>query len=183
MIKTILLLLVTTQVFAQETHKEYLVYRVWLSKFSYTMLESGSKRIKEGMIVESQSETFNGKIISNIYGMGTKDIKLFIAIRMRGYDRTIMNALKQENERVIDSNNSITYDERRFMVKFEDLKILYPSFDLNRARDLNDPYQPFRITKDLSSGRGHGHIADDPIFDVDSVVWDLKTRQYFNGEL
>lgn len=39
--------------------------------------------------------------------------------------------------------NYTRYDRRRYCVPLDRLQTVFPSLDLNRARDMNDAYQPF----------------------------------------
>lgn len=63
------------------------------------------------------------------------------------------------------------FDKRRYYIPFNRLKKVYPSFDINRAVNENDLYQPF-ITIDFSDSGYWYYLAKQKPLDVHGLVFD-----------
>lgn len=67
-------------------------------------------------------------------GIGLKEMSGYLWLRIEGLEENDM-------ARLIDPIEG--FDKRRYCIPFDRLKAIIPSLDINRAKDLNDKYQPF----------------------------------------
>lgn len=70
--------------------------------------------------------------------IGSKEMSRFLWLRVEGLEENEMARLTDPIEQ-----NGETYDKRRYCIPLERLQAIVPSFNVNRAKDLNDKYQPF----------------------------------------
>lgn len=118
-----------------ETYKEYPILEIAISTRSRSPLASGSELIQEGDIVA---------IRRPYHTIGTLEGKDFLWLRIYGEDIYDMGIFVKGVE-IIDAEGDPVahYDNRRYSIPLERLKEIFPALDLDRARDLNDDYQPF----------------------------------------
>ena len=83
-------------------------------------------------------------------GIGLKEAKTFLWLLVDGLAAWELPELTHVLMEPLDPTrlyeppeNYTRYDKRRFSIPLERLQTIYPSLDLNRARDENDAYQPF----------------------------------------
>lgn len=124
-----------------ETFNEYIEWEIAISTQSYSPLASGHERVQEGDIVT---------IRRPLGYIGTKESSLFIWLRIEGEDTSVMEAFRHpeflpDTDTRSDSFGDplVYYDKKRFRIPLERLKEILPRFDLDRARDPLDDYQPF----------------------------------------
>jgi len=134
---------------AQETYKSYQVYRVLIAMESKADLKSGHERYKEGDIIDARPE------MAQTEGLGTAEVNNFIALRVQGFSRDIMDSLAVK----IDG-----FDKRRFSIRFSDLKTQWPSFDTTQVHVLDD---------DLKV------VLKNGLFNIEGLVWDKLYQRYW----
>lgn len=163
-------LLLSSPVFAQHTFKEFIVYRVAVNIQDHSD-HGTSERSKIGDIVDARPER------STVNGVGSGETKDFIWLRLRGFSRDKMDRLTDIME---DTTAGKIYDKRRYYINLEDLKKQFPAFDIARAKDANDFYQPFYITnKQKDANWGYEFLIRSVIFDARGLVFDKQTRLYW----
>ena len=68
----------------------------------------------------------------------------------------------------------LRYDKRRYAVPLERLAELDPTFDIDRAKDLNDVYQPY-IPLDGDDGT---FLSEHSPFQAEGLIWDKELQDY-----
>jgi hypothetical protein len=106
---------------------------IGVAVFGKTDLASGHERHQEGDIISARRVTG---------GIGLKEARDYLWLHVEGLDDEAMFELKVRNA---DSSDAEAYDKRRYCIHFARLKEIFPSFDISRARDRADPYQPFLL--------------------------------------
>ena len=126
-----------------ETYREYPTMEVALSCFSKG--PSGPEmhdRIQAGDIVG---------IRNPLPHIGLKEGKLWIWLRIDGLELNEFDRLAFGNPDGDYNPNEAAdlglpnYEKRRFCIPFQQLKKAYPAFNIDRALDPDDTYQPFMI--------------------------------------
>ena len=116
--------------------RSYPDVEIAISTQSYSPLASGHERVQEGDIV-----TVVGKLRTS---RGLKAGKLFLWLRIYGEEIAF---LQQLMEHIFDLDGDgdpgKQFDKKRFNIPLQRLKNQFPAFDLVRARDPLDDYQPF----------------------------------------
>lgn len=129
-----------------------------------------NERVKSGDIVNIRKPH---------YVIGTKEANEYLWLRITGLE---------ENEYVqlissgfdLDADHEFghqilgetkRYEKRRFMIPLERLKKYYPPFDISRALDPNDKYQPF-LTIDFSESGYYYFLDSVKPLDVHGLVFD-----------
>lgn len=120
-----------------------------------------SERICEGDVVE---------IRKPLSAIGFKEANLFIWILIENLEWFESNKYKDQSYDVSNPDLEFAqrFDKRRYMIPLQHLKTIVPEFDIDRARNPNDIYQPFRIL-DLNNFRWI--IDNDPIA-VEGLIFD-----------
>ena len=120
-----------------------------------------SERAKEGDIITSRKAH---------YTIGTKERTNYLWLRIEGLEDEFMRQLTDLNF----DGNSARYNKRRFSIPLHRLVEVFPSFDINRARDIADEYQPFMIL-DEDTGR---YLVPVKPFQVSGLVFDKTLGVY-----
>lgn len=98
--------------------------------------------------------------------IGSGEDKRFLWLRLEGLEENEMAQLVA----------SITgFDKRRYSIPLDRLKVLWPSFDMNRALDPNDSYQPFIL---IDGDGPHWFLDITPAFSVHGLVYDKILGDY-----
>ena len=112
-----------------ETDPTYPVMEAAISLEAFADLTSGHERKQEGDIIS---------IREPVGFIGFKEAETYLWLKLEGLEEDEMNLLI---ESLYDGGE--VYDKRRYLISLDRLKELEPTFDLNRARDVDDLYQPF----------------------------------------
>lgn len=114
-----------------ETFINYPIREIAISTENSAPLNSGHERKLEGDIVAVRN-------VSN--GIGSGETKKFIWLRVEGLEKLEMDVLI---EPLTEEPFETIYDKRRYCIPLERLQKFVPTFDINRAKDATDIYQPF----------------------------------------
>lgn len=162
-----------------ETFRSYQTWEVALFVVDNSPLASGHERVQEGDIAA---------IRLPLPHIGTKERFKFLWVRLSGEDDNIMSDLAQPNTEPADTLNengtfqrgANVFEKRRFCIPFERLNDV-SAFDLARARDTADSYQPFQpIDEDMPIDGGEGlrlGSSRGPL-DIRGLVFDKSTGMY-----
>lgn len=147
------------------TYRDYPVMEAALSLFHGGRLASGHERATLGDIIEVRLP--RGEI-------GTLERQVFLWLRIYGLDLGDMSQLKTPHF----SNDELPerqFDKRMYSIPLARLKQVMPSFDMERARDPEDLYQPFFVL-DETTGRfvANGQAP----LPVQGLILDKRTRRY-----
>lgn len=128
-------------------------------------------------------------------GVGLKEMHSYIWMRVEGWTKTRMDALISEltpysQPDVIDDlanmDDESMYEKHRFCVPLETLNTLLPSFDIDRARDELDLYQPFMI---VDEGNGDEDRLEEGLYlignrpiDLDGIIFDKLLNRFISGD-
>lgn len=128
--------------------------------------DAGGERVKEGDIVALRPPGT---------GVGTKESKLFLWLRLEGLDtRAEYDVLTRLSFEPDDEDTGTKYDKRRYSIPLRRIKRFDPGFSLPRARDPADQYQPYILMdeEDLT------YLAVNRVFDLRGLVFDKGTGDY-----
>lgn len=128
-------------------------------------------------------------------GVGLKEMHSFLWLRVEGWSRARMMALTAELtpysqpdvlDDPIDNDEEAMYEKNRFCVPMKALKAVMPSFDVDRAMDELDRYQPFLI---VDEGNGDDARIEEGLFlmdsrpiDLDGIIFDKLLQRYISGD-
>lgn len=127
--------------------------------------DPGGERMKEGDIIVLRPQAT---------GIGSKETKIFLWLRLEGlFTRIEFDPLK-ESIYEPDEDTGVRYDKRRYCIPFARLQIVDPSFDINRARDSADLYQPYLVT----DAEDYTFVSTNPPFQVSGLVYDKAVGDY-----
>ena len=127
----------------------------------------GGERKKEGDIV----------VVRPIgMGVGESETKRYLWFRVDGMlYRHSYDFLLMPNYDPDDPETGVVYDKRRYSVPLERLLTFDPAFDVDRARDLNDLYQPYMVMDEET----FEYLTIDPPFDLaGGLVWNKLAGDY-----
>lgn len=111
-------------------------------------------------------------------GIKVRSRRLFLMVE--GLERAAMLRLKEryidpypvdKSDPMWDTEN---YGKRRYCIPLERIKELFPTFDIDRAKDLNDEYQPF-LTLDTETGYW---LSNEAAVMVNGLIFDKITGEY-----
>jgi len=128
-----------------ETFRSFPVAEVAIALRSKPDLIGGS-RIQEGDIVAVRMADNHAS-----RGIGLKEDKLYLWIRIEGWDLNDFSRLTAKTKEPPDDFDQLEppggteptpYDKRRYCIPLERLKIVMPSLDMEKARDLGVAHQP-----------------------------------------
>lgn len=107
-------------------------------------------------------------------GMAERGRMIWIRVTTE-LDSTVLDQL---GEPFIESD--VLYQKRRYSVPLNRIAEKFPSFDINRALDEGDHYQPFVGTPDTPYGvKGNFQWAETiPPFDIEGFVFDKATMRF-----
>lgn len=117
--------------------------------------------------------------------IGTKEGKEFVWLRLEGPEQNSLQYLKHRVADYVDPDLKYMaerqylkrYDKRRYCIPLERLKQLFPNFDIDRARDADDFYQPF-ITIDEADSGDYKYLAAEKPFRAEGLVFDKELGDY-----
>ena len=111
------------------TNRKYPIYEIAISTINRK--NNPNERIRIGDIVVRRKPR---KCI------GYKEAKIFIWMLVQNFEEAIIPQLADENQ-----ENNIRFEKRRYMIPLSNLKKHFPFFDIQKAKDPNLIYQPFRL--------------------------------------
>lgn len=139
------------------TNRKYPVMEVAIRTRSYK--DHDDERAKEGDIIAVRPPHFV---------IGTAERTGYIWLRIEGLEEGDFGLQRTVFE------GKTRFDKRRYSIPLHKLKQVYPAFDINRAKDINDEYQPF-IVLDLDTGV---YLAPHKPFSVHGLVFDKVKGEY-----
>ncbi len=113
-----------------QTYKDYSSVEVAVSLTSEKDLASGHERKQEGDIIVVRRP---------LKGIGTAEAKTHLWLKVEGLDKADLDKLTQQ----VDEDND--YGKRRYCIPLEQIKKQMSSFDISRALDKDEIYQPFLL--------------------------------------
>lgn len=141
-----------------ETNPSYSVFEVALSLEDCTPHTNGTKERKlAGDIIGLRRP---GTMI------GSAEMHTFLWLRIEGLE---------ENEMVQLTENVAGFDKRRYSIPLDRLKALVPSFDIDRALDPSEMYQPFLLP---SVETPYEYVVETRAFNVHGLVFDKQTAEF-----
>ena len=128
--------------------------------------DSGGERKKEGDIIAVR--------LSGSY-IGTKEATnhLWLRLEAADYERLQFDALVEAVFEP-DQDTGTRYDKRRYCIPFGRLLILDPAFDVDRARDPADIYQPYLVVDE----EDYTFVSSESPFQVSGLVFDKTVGDY-----
>lgn len=105
-------------------------------------------------------------------GVGRKERKNYLWIRVEGLSKVTFRALEQVN---FDSTAGVWYDQRRYCIPFHRIKAQFPAFDLTLAVDSSQVYQPFLP---VDSDGPWLWLPGQPPLNASGLIVDKKTGLY-----
>lgn len=103
-------------------------------------------------------------------GIGSAEMSRYLWMWLEGLDDDAMSAL--DSMMIIAD---VIYDKRRYVIPFERIAAIVPSFNVSRALDLLDKYQPFRGVDEEPPFR---FVRDSRPFNVHGLVFDKLIRRF-----
>lgn len=148
-------------------NKKYPVFEIGVLAINYPD-HTPNGRAKMGDIITSR--------IPIHYVMGTGVWRDRIRLMVEGVEEDEIPFLQTSNWDSDYRNDEgvNAFDKRRFCVPLHRLKETFPSFNLNRAKDTNDIYQPFML---LDEDNGKYLTLRKPL-SVHGFVFDKLKREY-----
>ncbi len=158
-----------------ETFRDYPVYELTLALFSKR--DRQGEHIQEGDIVDAYPA-------GDVIGMGRKEIKLFMRIRVEGWDSSQYGRLNTHLTEPPDDFDEIDpeppkYDKRRYCVPLDRLNKVLPSLDLAKARDPNVIHQP-GMPVDTDDPHDYLEGAEMRPLPIEGLVWDKVLGEFIN---
>lgn len=147
-----------------ETNPTYPVREVAIALENAPDNPSGAERKKKGDIVAIRA---SGEAI------GAQEGKRYLWLRIEGLEENEMSLFTQQvREPTFPTGEP--FDKRRYCVPLGRVQTLYPSFNMTRALDSNDFYQPFVLidSEDFSI------VTADAPWQVSGLVFDKATGDY-----
>lgn len=139
-----------------QTIRRYPILEVSVQTFSRRPVDpSGHERSLEGDIITARSPTA---------GIGRLEMHGHLWLHLEGCE---------ENDRWL-TEPCVGYQKRRYQIPLPRLAELFPWFDLARARDIAEVYQPFLL---VDEDTGLYVIRGRPL-DLHGIVFDTETRRY-----
>jgi len=153
--------------------RRYTRMRTALNTPEFTPLASGHRRAVCGDIICCQPPNQ----IDPVGSIGKAEAHTLLWLYLEGLEDQEMQLLASRDWEpyLTGDEPTIKFDKRRYCIPFRRLKKMYPAFDINRAKDPSDPYQPFVF------------IPDDPpyyfqsrpiVFQVQGLVFDKATGRF-----
>lgn len=151
------------------TSRDYPVAEIALSLEYGGVLASGHERKIVGDIIAIRKPSA---------GIGMAEMKRFLWLRVEGLEENEFGTLTMlESEEGGPGEDLTSYDKRRYCIPLERLKALYPDFDINRALDSDDIYQPFLPVDEDGPALYLTSSVVAPL-SVEGLVFDKRTRTY-----
>lgn len=147
-----------------ETNPNYPTMEIALAKTNAPDLPD-HERMKRGDIIAIRKP---GSYI------GSKEGKTFIWLHIDGLEQNDFAVFTQQVFEPTDPETGERFDKRRYSIPFGRLTTLYPAFNLTRATDSNDFYQPFL----LIDSEDYEIVSADPAYDVTGLVFDKAIGDY-----
>jgi len=140
------------------TNRKFPVMEIAISLTGKANLPSGHERKQLGDIIAIR------KPHSVI---GSKEVTEFLWLRIEGIEEDLMMLLQD----IVESTGqpSVVYDKRRYCIPLRKLKKFFPSFDIGRAMDKTDIYQPFIV---VDEDEPHIYLADLRPLRIEGLVFD-----------
>lgn len=101
--------------------------------------------------------------------IGTKEQTNYLWLRIEGLEELELELLNEENY-----EGNVRFEKRRYCIPLHRLKEVYPAFDITRARDMLDKYQPFMII-DEETGR---YLTPVKPFNIHGLIFDKTKGEY-----
>lgn len=106
------------------------------------------------------------------YAIGAKERAAYVWLRLEGLEENEMARLADV---LVETEDGPVFDKRRYCVPLDRLAEVLPGFDVGRARDTADTYQPFY---NLDEETGTWLALQVPPLDVHGLVFDKLTGEY-----
>ncbi len=147
-----------------ETNPNYPTMEIALAKINAPDLPDHERMKKGDIIAIRKPGTF----------IGGKEGKTFLWLQIEGLEEIEFGNFCQQVFEPTDPETGVSFDKRRYCVPFGRLSVLYPAFNLTRASDPNDFYQPFL----LIDSEDFEIVSADPAYDVSGLVFDKAIGDY-----
>ena len=113
--------------------------------------------------------------------IGKKEAKSLIWLRVEGLEEIEIGTLVQESSGLMMDEDkaavSERFEKRRYFIPLQRLKKIKPDFDIARAMDTNDSYQPFMVVDFADSGFFR-YLASDKPLSVHGLIFDKIRGEY-----
>ena len=108
--------------------------------------------------------------------IGVKERADYLWLRIEGWEEDAYWSIHEPNFDAHYSNDegTIAYDKRRYCIPFHRLKEVYSLFDIARAENISDEYQPFMII-DEDNG---AYLTPQKPYSIHGLVYDKVFREY-----
>lgn len=143
-----------------QTNRVYPVVEVALSCTAHAPLDSGHERKLTGDIIAVRPPNM---------GIGLMEGHRYLWLRLDSWEEEQTGQLTMSVQ-----EGDVAYEKRRYQIPLERLKAIVPAFDVDRALDPTDPYQPF-LSVDLETGL---FLSAAPPLDIHGLVLDVVTGEY-----
>ncbi len=141
------------------TNRKYPVKEIAIITINYPD-DNGGERAKEGDIITVRNPH---------HVIGLKERTNYLWLRVEGLEENDCNNLNMDG-----GEGGVRYDKRRYCIPLHKLIEVFPSFDISRARNITDEYQPFMML-DEDSGE---YLSPVKPFSVNGLVFDKITGEY-----
>lgn len=141
-----------------QTRRRYPVRELALRVFSSAPLASGHERALMGDVIECRPPGV---------GLGWMEMSRFLWLRVEGLEENDAGMLHQPRE---------GWEKRRYQIPLARLAAIVPGFNVARATDLADIYQPF-LPVDEETGRFLEGVAVPPL-PVEGLIFDVVTGRF-----
>ena len=160
--------------------RRYPIMEICVTTRSKAALASGAERSQEGDIIEVRAPND---------GIGLSEARTLLWLRFEGledWEYGLLKDLWTEPLMILRDDRVDQYppvfDKRRYCIPLERLKGVAPFFDLARARDGADPYQPFLPIDTDDDDIRFQHVyfpgMARPPLRIEGLIYD-KARQVF----
>ena len=106
-------------------------------------------------------------------GVGLKEAKRYLWLRIEGLDTRAEYDVLAESIYEPDEEGT-RYDKRQYCIPLAKIKELDSSFDLDKARDTDDLYQPYLVV----DGDTYEFVTSELPFQVSGLVFNKETGLY-----
>ena len=147
-----------------QTNRKYPIREVALSLENAPDNDSGTERKKLGDVVVVRNPHFV---------IGRLEAKPYLWLRLEGLEENEFSEIKLRVH--LDGDDAKErFDKCRYRIPLHRLKQVFPAFDIARAVDLDDIYQPF-LTVDEDN---YFYLTEVKPFQVSGLVFDKATGEY-----
>ena len=150
--------------------QEFPIMEVALSLETFADLASGHERKQEGDIIAVRYP---------LNAIGFKEAHTYLWMRIEGLEYTefteLVDPLTDPPYGTDTTAEIIVYDKRRYSIPLSRIKEVHADFDIDRAKDINDLYQPFLTLDEDNFYFLSEHFQP---FQVEGLVFDKFTGVY-----